>query len=183
MIREQALKHVKRLNCLYEKTGSFDNSERREEYIKAFLPLDNEDLESTIDVLSINNKFCPSIAGIYELYKEIESNHKQNKAFIQQESTCYVCMNDGFIINRNNKDDTIWIYYCTECEKGQSFKYQGKECKNHKSKYTINPITELFDQQSIEHIKSENMFKNRNPSKMPENVRQEIQKAVRRMTA
>ena len=93
----------------------------------------------------------PVFADIYTAY---QNEYKQTKEKIT--SDCPYCKGLGYIVH--TKFEVVECYngtkksipyqcplYCTECQQGEQYKYSGRECKDHKTDYIIEPITKYYN--------------------------------------
>ena len=176
MDRIEAVESLKLINSILSRGSTVnDNKFAYEEYIKLIMTFDTGLIGETIDVLFKKTSFFPSIAEISETYEQVLTASRENKKFTESPDMCYVCMNEGFIIHK--KDGMEYVLYCTECE--NSYKYDGTEIKNHKSKYYSEPVTKYYD---TEALRAENMFKPRGKIvPMPDNVRHLIKRLTQKV--
>lgn len=148
--RKQALELIKRLAGLYP-NGPLTNDYAREEYVKEFFRMDFD-----LATIAVNEsikicRFCPSIAEIRGIYLERLSDANKNKKIDGQ---CNVCKNSGVILVK--KDEYTYGTYCTECERGQTFNYNGRNCTERKSEYYCAPITQYCKSEEVEFLRGWN---------------------------
>jgi excinuclease UvrABC ATPase subunit len=170
-------KILDRLECVFLNTP-LSKPGAKQEYVKFFFTCDYDVAEKTIDKIILDGtKFFPTISEINALYKNMEAIELSNKKFNADGNICMVCNGDGFIVHKIKTID--YVLYCTECEKGRDFKYDGRNnSKNAKSIYYTEPVTKFYD---VNQLTAENSFKDRQPIKAPEYIRKLLDKLSRRM--
>jgi len=173
MNEELAKAYLKTLSFQYNEKG-LDYPEVRNNYIKIITEFDDEVVSECIDNLIKVCKFCPKPADIYEECKKLEKIDNDNRALISNQDFCWCCMNEGLIEHRTPEAD--YALYCTECEKGQKQKYDGRQCQK-KTDYYVSPVTKYYD---VEELKARNMFSAKsnsgNPVPMPDTVKKQIER-------
>lgn len=131
---------------------------------------------------NINTKM-PSIPEYNALYLKIKRDLTESEP-ARELSYCPVCEGKGFIPHTKAEEyETVsgkivvicreYILYCTECTKGDNYKYDERNNSERKTKYIIEPVTKYY---SIDQLKAENSFKNRKAIRMPDYVLKEAKK-------
>lgn len=181
---------IKRLECVCVKTD-FDNPYKKAEYANVLIDLDYELMDNAIDHFilhgiqtsnGINRSFLPAPGELLDIYNELKKIQNYNNNLSNNEF-CHVCENHGYILHdkkidylSDNKKKYIsqMTLYCTECEKGTEFKYDGKQSKVKSLNYS-EPISKYYD---VEQLKAANMFKKRGPCECPDAERAQIIKTL-----
>lgn len=158
---------------------SLSYPEVRENWFKVMRNFSDEVIQEAIDNLIKTNKFCPKPAELQAECKKLEDIEKNNKRLLTNQEYCYVCNNLGFVYYDTSEGKKS--LYCTECEKGQKEKYDGRQCKI-KSDYYNEPVTKYFD---IEQLRSQNMFSKKESKivPMPEEIKNMLYRINRKMGA
>ncbi|MCX8132109.1 MAG: hypothetical protein N3I35_18670 [Clostridia bacterium] len=186
----EAVRILKRLESLWIKCPFEERPGQKEEYAQFLLKYDYKTMDKAIDISATQAKFFPTLAELTEAYISAQEQIRSNRESQSEQQMCYVCMNKGFISHKINvyemadgrKAPLEYILYCTECEKGETFKYDGRNCKDHKTNYITEPVNKYFD---IESLKAKNIFDYNNkphePVPMPVYVKQALREATRKM--
>jgi hypothetical protein len=167
MTEALAIQYLRTFAMQYGDKG-LDYPEVRNNYTKIMSEFADAIVQECIDNLIKVCKYCPKPAEVYEECKRLEKIDNDNRALLGNQDYCYVCDNTGVVCHRTKECDIS--LYCTECEKGQENKYDGRQCKK-KSDYYISPVTKYYD---IEELKARNMFNAKNkgvPVPMPDTIR------------
>lgn len=137
---------------MYYHDKSFENKVKRDAWIKNLMELEYMPAQNAIDtIIKTHTTFMPVFADIYQEY---QNEYKETKAKITTD--CPYCKGLGYIVHtkkteyETNNGDKKYLYhqyplYCTECQQGEQYKYNGRESKNHKTDYIIEPITKYYN--------------------------------------
>lgn len=178
MTREDAIKIIHRLDAAFTYTQKLDENYVRDEYIKTLESVSSADCNEVLDNMIMSNRKELALPGeLLEACRIIEAERKVNQKVIEPDGTCYVCENKGFVLHENQYH-CEYVLYCTECEKGKEFQYDGRQLKKDKTDYFIEPVTKYFD---IEELKAKNMFKSHKIAPCPEELKQQLKKIGARL--
>jgi hypothetical protein len=123
MTREETLLILKSLASAYPR-HSVTSSEAREQYIKCLLDLKYDTAEVAVDLCLKQLKYFPTIAEFRAFYySAIKSDCSDQTAYCG--TYCKVCQNKGFVIFL--KFGYEFVAHCTECQRGNSWKYDGRK--------------------------------------------------------
>lgn len=176
----EAKEYLKLIDSVFKGGNLTENKLAKEEYLKVLGTIDMDLMQQVFDDLAKKYKFFPSISEIYEVYNEIKTEKREREKIIQPDTTCYSCENRGFVIYKNQYN-CEYVLYCTECDKGKEYAYQGKNNSqryNAKTDYFVEPVTKYFD---IEELNAKNMFKNHNIVSCPTELKQQLRKIGARL--
>jgi hypothetical protein len=149
MTKNEAVKIIKRVRFAFAKHNiDLDSEETGQEYINSIISLDYKTMDSAVDSLKEQVKFTPTIADLLDQYSvKIQARKYEYKS----DKICPICHNAGCVIVREYINDMPYdfAYYCTRCEFGKDFNYDGQKCadppKSRKSDYKSQPIDKILD--------------------------------------
>lgn len=139
--------------------------------------IDRGIMQGYIDGKGNTNTKMPTIPEFNNLYLQIKKNIDESE-LEKETGYCLVCDNKGYIPHTKIEEyETIsgkkvkisrdYILYCTECQRGEQYKHDGRNNKDRKTKYFTEPVTKYY---SIDQLKAENSFRNRKVIRMPDYV-------------
>ena len=168
-------------NMFIDNNKKLDIVEVREQYSKVLVNYEELIAQKAIDNLIMTTKYLPSIPELIEMLRNVEKLQRVTRV---ESNICLVCLGEGFILHNS------YPLYCTECDKGKEYMYNGqdngtdkagKPSNNPKSDYYIEPVTKYYD---IQELKGQNAYRNeRRVVPMPDNVRKLLKKCARKMGA
>jgi hypothetical protein len=127
------------------------NKEGSAVYLNVVINMDFHTADQAINDIISKSKYFPTVAELKESYISVRKDEKHSQQ-LESNSTilCHICNDKGYIIYRD-KEHRGYVAYCSKCEAGQSQKYDGKRCKEHKSNYYIPAANEIFDIEELRH--------------------------------
>lgn len=161
MERQQAVDLIRILASVYIQMP-FEQEQTREEYVKFFLPLNYNQSLQTVEKCKLNYKYCPAISDLYETYKAVGVEIRES----MPTENCTICNGLGYIVHTKMEQfETAsgkkiqypyqYALYCTECTKGEQFKYNGREVKSHKSDNYTEPVDKYYN---LDDLRAGNAF-------------------------
>lgn len=179
MNKQQAMGFIRTIsNIFVDIEKKMNIEETREQYIKVLVNYEELIVQKAIDNLIMTTKYLPSIPELIEMLRNVE---KLQRVVRVESNICLVCLGEGFILHNT------YPLYCTECEKGKEYMYDGqnngtdkagKPSQSPKSEYYIEPATKYFD---IQELKGQNAYRNeRRVVPMPDNVRKLLKECTRK---
>jgi hypothetical protein len=154
MTNKQSCAMVDRLRAIFPNGERFfADKQRLVEYSQEFAQMEYAFCEKAINSLKRKLAFMPSIAELWQEYEAVNPRVTQN---IENSEPCHVCSNNGFVViikKMANGDKTLeypTILHCDKCQKGQEYRYDGREVTKNKSKYFVEPISQYYDTHMLE---------------------------------
>ena len=129
-------------------SATFANSKfdsvKKQAYAEALEKLDQATTAQAINKLTLTNKFCPTVAEIYEVYLSIKkSQGRYTPTLKEPKEPCPVCHGLGFLIKLHtvNMLPYEYLFHC-ECPVGAKWSYDGRIISENRSDYRIPSISE-----------------------------------------
>jgi len=173
MEKQQADKLLKFLIEAYNAHNQM-NDIRRGIYLNFLSKAKHNQMIDAVNKLKDNETFFPQIAVLNKYYKQQYALINRREERKEDESLkCVWCNGKGYILERDEEERET-IYHCTECSKGDKWKYKGweKEEKRYKSDYYTRGINEIYD------VKNHNKFILERQSQDAKVDRSKIQKQI-----
>lgn len=168
MTNEQAKEVLKVMYSIFQIDG-LNTEDARNRYTNILQEFEPDVANDAIDKMCKELKRKPYPADIYDYCTDIKRQKNSNLS-ITEKNECMLCRGDGFIV-RKDKDKRPWILYCHECQKGELYKYDGRELSKNKSPYYSEPISKYYTQEQIESIKAKNLFRDRTVKPPPQELK------------
>jgi len=135
----------------------FDESGVWKEYYRFLLKCNYTAMDEAVsEALEQDSRFAPAISALSKLYREAKNTRRTD--VIKNEKYCPVCDDKGFgfVTKKEAMGNYVYVLYCPFCEKGKSFAYDGRECKD-KSLYHVEPLTKYYSEVEIKEMRQANL--------------------------